>query len=76
MSLECPHSGGYEVHCVNAYDTTGEWAEVPASDCKGSPSASKLNSGGNGHCSGAPTGTFKFGNVYGGGWHRGALYKL
>ena len=72
MSLECPTSGGYEVFCVDSYDTTGTWAEVPAAECKGSPSASHLNGGANGHC----VGPYRVGDMWGGGWHRGALYQL
>ena len=69
MSLECPTGpAGFEVFCLNSWDLKS----IPDRDCQGSPSVGYLNGGNNGHCSGP----HKFGNVWGGGWHRGALYKI
>jgi hypothetical protein len=70
MSLECPTSGGFEVFCVNKYHTS---SLLPAADCMGGPKLSRaLNNGSNGHCRGG----YKWGKVYGGGWHRGTLYAM
>ena len=50
-------------------------------ECRGDTSHAPLNDGNNDHCHGKDgTGkagdNYKFGEVWGGGWHRGAVYTV
>jgi len=69
MSLECPMDNGFEVFCA---DDVSKAQTLLNRECKGDVEGTELNSGTNGHC----RGPYKWGDVYGGGINRGALYKI
>eukprot|EP00937_MAST-01D_sp_MAST-1D-sp2_P008191 g8191.t1 len=76
MSVECPTDAGFEVFCLNAFQTTGDYPELDHAECMGHPAAQRVTGGTNGHCTGYPRGDFKHGDRVLGGAHRGALYAL
>jgi len=77
MSLECPTSaGGFECFCVNTLSLTGSHGQIATSECQGKPADKNLNNGQNGHCVDPNNLSYKYGDVWGGGWHRGMVYKL
>jgi hypothetical protein len=69
VSLECPNANGFEVWCVADAGN----AIIHKDNCKGAPHhAQQLNGGQNAHC----VGPYKWDGFFGGGWHRGAMYKV
>ena len=72
MSLECPTTNGFEVFCMNNFATGTN--ELHALDCMGhrTTRVADLNGGNTAHCSGP----FEWIDVWGGGWHTGAVYTV
>ena len=66
MSLECPTADGFEVWCV---DDISQADVLPDEECKGDVAEGPND---NAHC----VGPYRWGDVNGGGAHRGSLYKI
>lgn len=66
MSLECPMADGFEVWCV---DDISQADVLPDEECKGDVAEGPND---NAHC----VGPYTWGDVNGGGAHRGSLYKI
>tara|TARA_R110000851_G_C12743874_1_gene531224 strand:+ start:35 stop:535 length:501 start_codon:yes stop_codon:yes gene_type:complete len=66
MSLECPTADGFEVWCV---DDISQADVLPDEECKGGVAEGPND---NAHC----VGPYRWGDVNGGGAHRGSLYKI
>jgi hypothetical protein len=69
MSLECPTADGFEVFCV---DDISQADVLTDKECKGDVAGTPLHGGENAHC----VGPYTWGDVNGGGAHRGSLYKI